>query len=310
VLAPIIKQNPPDDLSEFWKKSISELKSVSQRIEVLETISFQPGGVQVQFSFRGYKNQLLYGYYLMHEHKELQPTVVFYHGFGYHGGKIKEHMHWFNEGYAVVTYDFRGQGGKSRDDFPYENQSEHLMTNGIENKDAYYLKHTVLDSYQFYQVAKALHFVDQNQMILDGFSQGGGIVLILAAFLKPLCICADVPSYSYFYGRYLTGNGSVLAIKEYVVKNQLNENDILKQLSYFDLIHLAPFIKSPVIISVGLKDMVCPAAYFEPTYEQIKSKKIIYSYPDSGHEGGGKIHEDRKLSWVKEIISEHKGTTQ
>jgi cephalosporin-C deacetylase len=310
MLVPIIDETPPVDLDDFWKKSILELESIDPSIEVLETTSFTPGGIQVHFSFRGYKNQLLYGYYLMHEQKISQTTVVFYHGFNYHGGKIKEHLHWFNQGYAVITYDFRGQGGKSKDDFIYENGNELLMIKGVMNKEGYYLKHTILDSYQLYRVALSLHFVNPSEIIIDGFSQGGGIALIVSAFCKPVCICADVPSYSYFHGRYLTENGSVKMIKEYVIKHQLDEKHVLKQLAYFDLIHLSKKITSPVIVSVGLKDDICPAAYLMPSYDQIKTKKIVYSYPDQGHEGGGKIHELRKLSWVKEIISEHKGTTQ
>jgi len=310
MLIKYIPQSPPHDIDSFWEKALEELESIHPSFEILETNSFQPGGIQVHFSFRGYKNQLLFGYYLMHEQIKNQTTVVFYHGYTYHGGKIKEHLHWFNQGYAVITYDFRGQGGKSKDDFVYGNPHEILMIRGVLNKDEYYLKHAILDSYQLYRIAKSLYFVNPEQIIIDGFSQGGGIALLIASFTQPLCVCADVPSYSYFYGRYQTGNGSVKMIKDYVIEHQLDEKHVVEQLAYFDLIHLAKKITSPVIVSVGLKDDICPAPYLMPSYDQIKTKKILYSYPDNGHEGGGKIHEERKLSWVKEIISEHKGITQ
>ena len=52
---------------------------------------------------------------------------------------------------------------------------------------------------------------------------------------------------------------------------------------YFDPLHLAPLIQCPTLVSVGMRDDVCPATTILPVFERITAPKALHVYPDLTH---------------------------
>jgi cephalosporin-C deacetylase len=300
----------PSDFDAFWTSQIKKMKSMPQTVTWISEEHLDDVIIK-RFSCLGFTNNKIYGYVLMPTKGENFPCVVTHHGYMYHAGHYTEHLHFVEDGYMVVAYDFRGQSGSSRDDFIYHSGDHHLMTKGIKDIHEYYMMHVYMDALRIVDVARHFEKVNPKYMISHGGSQGGGVALAVAALDSQISLTlADVPSYSYLPGRLETRNGSIAEIAQWIDQGHITQENALKTLSYIDLVHHASRIQSPVIISTGGKDMICPEAYFMPTYEAILTEKSLYQYPEAGHEGGGDIHLGIKREWIKEHIREHQQLDQ
>lgn len=304
-LTPIKK---PDDFDRFWQHAKQELNHIPFRYHVMNTLNIENMDLVQQFSYQGAKNEMIYGMELIHDGAP-RPTMIFFHGYGWHKGEPTDYLDYYQIGYNVVSLDIRGQKGLTKDRYPYHSGDQRLMTRGMMNPEEYYLKHVYQDSLQLIRLVKTLPYVDPRHIILNGGSQGGGIVIALAALEDVSYVFADVPSYTHFKGRLMGKHGSVREIADYITEHHLDQDNILANLQYFDNIHFAPMIKAPIFASVGLKDQICPAEFFEIAYDTITAKKAIFRYPEGGHEGGGAVHHQLKLKQAKEYYDEYERIT-
>jgi cephalosporin-C deacetylase len=62
------------------------------------------------------------------------------------------------------------------------------------------------------------------------------------------------------------------------------EAEILTQLGYIDVQHLAPRIEAEVMMAIGLVDKICPPSTQYAAFNKIRSKKRAVLFPDYGHE--------------------------
>ncbi len=293
----------PEQFDAFWRHAKDELREIPFAFDVYHTKQTLAIDEIGDFSYRGAKKEKIHGFYLRHKDGK-KPTMLTFHGYGWHKGSPEDYLDWYQLGINVFAIDIRGQRGQTMDRFPYPEGDHRLMTRGLGYPEHYYLKHVYQDGLQLIELVKTLDFVDSKHIILHGGSQGGGIVLALAGLMNVAYTFADVPSYSFLKGRLATKNGSVREIADYIEEKKLNRDHILKSLSYFDLLHFAPRITCPIYCSVGLKDDICPAIYFIPAYERVKTDKQLIEYPLAGHEGGSDIHHVKKLSVLREWLSQ------
>lgn len=311
MLMPIVNLEKPQDFESFWQQKIEKLNLIPLNLEWISVESLTDSVIMKRFSCQGFTGNRLFGYVLSKMDGKNLPCVVTHHGYMYHAGQPHEHMPFIEDGYVVIAYDFRGQSGLSTDDFKYQTGHSKLMTKGIHDPNQYYMVHVYMDALRIVDVARHLENVDPQKLMIHGGSQGGGVALAVAALDSNVYLTlADVPSYSYLPGRLETRNGSIAEIAQYIDEGHITKEQALKTLSYIDLVHHAKNIKSPVIASTGGKDMICPEAYFMPTYQFIPTEKSLYQYPEAGHEGGGNTHLEIKRNWIKEHIREHQQLNQ
>lgn len=291
----------PEQFDAFWRHAKDELRQIPFGYQLYKRYAKEGIDEIGEFSYFGAKNERIFGFYLKHQ-SEKRPTILMFHGYGWHKGSPEDYDDWYKLGVNVFAIDIRGQKGLTKDVYPYSEGDHRLMTRGLLHKEHYYLKHVYQDGIQLIDLVKSLDFVDAEKIILHGASQGGGIACALAGLKEVFLTFADVPSYSYFEGRIQTRNGSVREIADFIHEKKLDQKKVLDQLAYFDLIHFAPSIKAPIIASVGLKDDICPAIYFMPAYHLINTEKKLYEYPNAGHEGGSQVHHLIKLNILKERL--------
>ena len=288
----------------FWKQSLEELNDIPYTFDVYKETSDEAINNIGYFSYRGAKHEKIYGFYLKHDQTK-RPTILMFHGYQWHKGEPKDYLDWYRLGLNVFAIDIRGQKGQTKDQFKYPNGDHRLMTRGLGYPHVYYLKHVVQDGLQLMNLVKTLPFVDQHRLILHGASQGGGLVFMLASLMKVSFVYADVPSYSHFEGRMEDKTGSVKEIAQYVSEHHLDKKTILNSLRYFDLMQFAPYLRTPLMSSVGLKDDICPAKDYMFAYNTITAPKMIYEYPMGGHEGGASVHHAIKLKHLQTWLLEN-----
>lgn len=114
---------------------------------------------------------------------------------------------------------------------------------------------------------------------------------------------ADVPSNCWFEKRLFDEAGGVGEMVGFLKNFPDRIPLVLKNLSYFDNLNLAQRITCPVLVSCGLRDPICPPQNVYAAYNRIPDgKKRIAAYPFCKHEGGGWVHNDVKLAFIREYF--------
>ena len=75
-------------------------------------------------------------------------------------------------------------------------------------------------------------------------------------------------------------------------------DNIYNTLSYIDIKNLAPWVKCPTFMAIGLVDDVCPPHINFAAFNQITSPKSYVVYPNAGH-GLPSEYTVLKYKWIK-----------
>lgn len=207
---------------------------------------------------------------------------------GYMGERSNsyQHAHWLLMGIAVLSIDVRGQGRDSGNDLGSNHGiSRGWITEGLLDLERCYYKAVAVD------LLRGLHWLRQQPEInkakigVIGASQGGGLASLLAALDTELALLvADIPNMCHLDYGILHSTGSLNEVAEFCRRRPELLDQVLHNLSYFDLLHMADRIQLPVLMSVGLKDTVCTPEQIFPFYNCISSRnKQLEVYPFSGH---------------------------
>ena len=94
--------------------------------------------------------------------------------------------------------------------------------------------------------------------------------------------------------------GGGAGIADYLEEFPERTETVRRNLSYFDNINLAPQITCPVLVSCGMQDTICPPECTYAAYNKIRTVKEMAIYPQAGHEGGGPVHLERKLAFLRQ----------
>lgn len=159
------------------------------------------------------------------------------------------------------------------------------ITQGILEAEKSYYRAVAIDSLRAVQCALEQPEVDGERVFVFGGSQGGGLTLLLTALEKRIrAAVAHVPNLCHMDLGLLQSVSSLSEAAEFVTRYPEHLADVLRTLSYFDIVNLGHRIQQPVHVTVGLKDTTClPEAIFA-AYNRIESAhKSIEVHPFMGH---------------------------
>jgi len=137
-----------------------------------------------------------------------------------------------------------------------------------------------------------------------GISQGGGLSLAVAALdARPQLAMPEVPYLCHFRRALaMAQTGPYLEFAEYLKHDPAEEDNLFRTLSYFDGMNLAPRIRCPVLMSVGLQDIICPPSTVFATFNHLGSAvKELAVYPYHGHEAV-EAHWQDKIRWARRYL--------
>ncbi len=296
------------DFDEFWKKTIQQTKAVPLRAEKI-LIDYHSNHIKVyDISYNGMDDTRINGWFIVPTFvkKDKYPCLIHYHGFSGSRGEPSEFMHWIMMGFAVLSVDCRDQGGKTGNCASYtQGFALNNASRGIHSNFEYYYRSVYMDSVKAIDFAIEQEEVDASKIVLEGASQGGALAMAVSALDdRPTLAMVDVPSNSNIVSRIEGYHGAFSSVTEYLKKYPLETDSVMDTLSYFDTMNMADKIKCRVLASVALKDEICPAQMYFATYNRICSEKDIVIYPFNGHEGGGAVHTEVKLGYLKKHFSD------
>jgi cephalosporin-C deacetylase len=306
----LFSYHPPltkrEDFDKFWKQTLEETKARDIKSERV-ICDYPSSHVNVySISYNGFDDTRIHGWFIVPEFASegKLPCLIHYHGFTGNAGRPGDFMHWITMGVCVLSVDCRAQSGRTGDAAAYSSGStQSVVCKGILDKNEYYYRLVYMDCVKAIDFACLQEEVDPQRIIIEGGSQGGALGMAVCALDdRPWLAMVDVPSNSNIEIRVEGRHGSYAAVTDYLKIYPRQVEKVFDTLSYFDTMNMAENIKCKVLASVALKDDVCPAKMYFATYNRINAPKDIRIYPFNGHEGGGSLHEEVKLGFIRENL--------
>jgi len=297
------------DFDSFWEQNLALSKGIALNAEFVELEDSLPGARVYDVAFDGADGVRVRGWYMapLTQTKPLPAVVQF---IGYTGGRDYPHAlsaHVLN-GFCAFIMDSRGMGGNTglRLDTSHGAQSG-FITHGILEKDEYFYRHFYLDTVRAVEVVAAREEVDASKICAIGGSQGGALSIACASLSdKVVAMAPDVPWLSHFKRSVDLAVGPYEEITNFLKRFPQHVDRAFDTLSYFDNMNLVTRTQvKDVYYSVGLWDAICPPSTVYASYNHVPSgiEKSIEIYPYNGHEGGGNLHQQRKLKWLRDILA-------
>ena len=300
---PLTKQ---PDFDTFWEETLAAAAKIPLD-PALELTNYPARRVKVyQVFYDSWDGARITGWYLVPtDIKGPLPTLVYYHGYTGWTGEPHTHLPWALQGYAVLAVDIRGQAGRSDDTTPYPGgHVRGWMTVGTRSPHTYYYRGAYIDCVRALDFLETRDEVDMQRVGIMGISQGGGLTLAVAGLdSRPKLAMPEIPFLCHFRrGVDMAATDPYLEIAEYLKRFPKEEANIFRTLSYFDCMNLAPRVRCPVLMNVGLIDTCCPPSTIYATFNHLGSAvKEMSVYPYHKHEIIDAHWED-KIRWVNRYL--------
>lgn len=302
------EQTTPSDFDAFWDGLCSESANIPLNANFTQIDDILPLANVYDVAFDGADGVRVKGWFLTPKDVTTPlPTVVQF--IGYSGGREYPHAlapHVLN-GFCAFIMDSRGQGGNTgqRLDTSHGGQRG-FITHGILDKNEYYYKNFYLDTIRAVEAVCGRDEVDENRIATIGGSQGGALTIACAALSPRVKVMApDVPWLSHFRRSVDLAVGPYEEITDFMRRFPDRIEDAFATLAYFDNMNLVSRVKvSHAYYSVGMWDDICPPSTVFASYNWLPDavEKAIEVYPYNRHEGGGNLHQSRKLKWLRDVL--------
>lgn len=236
------------------------------------------------------------------------PVLLRFHGYPGRTRSWLENCVFAGLGFATITMDNPGQGGRSQDvgGFCGPTVAGHVVTGLAGDPSNLYYVRLHQNIRILCRVVRALEGLDTQRVYVYGDSQGGGVGLatcalnadfirraailypFLSDFQKTYELGSDQVAYEglRYYARWFDADGSQASSNFY-------------KLGYIDSLSFAHMVRCSVLFGTGLVDDICPVETQYAVYNNLHCDKKHLLFPEFGHEEIPAF-DDAALSWFVE----------
>ena len=282
----------PDGFMDFWKNNIKEasefpLKYTKEKAEEYCTEKIDCYLIKLQLNNRG---QAVYGYlfYPKNAKPGSCPVVLSPPGAGIK--TIKEplrHKYYAEEGFIRLEFEIHGLNPTmSEEQFKeisnaFNGKENGYLTNGLDNKDNYYMKRVYLSCLRCIDLLTSLPEWDGKNVIVQGGSQGGALAMITAGLDKRVTACVvNHPALSDMAG-YMAGRAG--GYPHFFRTKGMETKEKLETMSYYDVVNFARMIKADTFMTWGFNDNTCPPTTSYAVYNTLECSKEALITPINEH---------------------------
>lgn len=300
----------PDGFMDFWKNNIKEasefpLKYTKEKAEEYCTEKIDCYLIKLQLNNRG---QAVYGYlfYPKNAKPESCPVVLSPPGAGIK--TIKEplrHKYYAEEGFIRLEFEIHGLNPTmSEEQFKeisnaFNGKENGYLTNGLDNKDNYYMKRVYLSCLRCIDMLTSLPEWDGKNVIVQGGSQGGALAMITAGLDKRVTACVvNHPALSDMAG-YMAGRAG--GYPHFFRTRGMDTKEKLETMSYYDVVNFARLIKADTFMTWGFNDNTCPPTTSYAVYNTLECNKEALITPINEHWTSEET-ERGHLEWIKKHL--------
>lgn len=300
----------PDGFMDFWKNNIKEasefpLKYTKEKAEEYCTEKIDCYLIKLQLNNRG---QAVYGYlfYPKNAKPGSCPVVLSPPGAGIK--TIKEplrHKYYAEEGFIRLEFEIHGLNPTmSEEQFKeisnaFNGKENGYLTNGLDNKDNYYMKRVYLSCLRCIDLLTSLPEWDGKNVIVQGGSQGGALAMITAGLDKRVTACVvNHPALSDMAG-YMAGRAG--GYPHFFRTKGMDTKEKLETMSYYDVVNFARLIKADTFMTWGFNDNTCPPTTSYAVYNTLECNKEALITPINEHWTSEET-ERGHLEWIKKHL--------
>lgn len=265
------------DFKEFWDKARAELATVAPQY-TLKEIPEKSGKKRkiYEVTMHSLGDEVIKGEIAIPVKKGKYPAQIFYQGYGSKPWMVgaDDRPDWIE-----LCISSRGQFMSEPD-----NHFGDWIRYNLANPDEYYYRGAFMDCIRAIDFIYQLDKTDTRNIFAEGGSQGGAYTLAAAALDNRLTAIAPyIPFLSDYPDYFNIVNWPAAPVKEEAQIQGLSDEQLYRNLSYFDIKNLARWITCPVLMGVGLQDPTCPPHTNFSGYNLITSPKEFVIYPLKGH---------------------------
>ena len=280
------------DFKTFWDRTLAELEKVKPRFRMIPIPDKSTPSLDVfEVHMHSLGNVRVRGWFEVP--RKPVPHPVFLRVPWY--GQNMRPMGLGLDDMIVFSFNVRGHGN-SQDDV--KGKPGNYWIRGLDDKDGYYYQGAYMDCIRAVDFLCSRKEVDAARIAVGGSSQGGGLSFATAALDPRISLCVpDIPFLADWEKYFKTTHWPEMN-KWIAAKESRTWESTLKTLSYFDAMNLAPSIKCPVFMGVGLQDGICPPSTNFAPFNYLKGPREYRVYPRARH-GLGKVHRQLALDWIR-----------
>ncbi|MDX2197308.1 MAG: acetylxylan esterase [Cytophagales bacterium] len=271
------------DFADYWNRAKKELAAVAPQYNIIIVDSLSKGNKNMYVvEMRSLGNVLVRAWYSVPKKQGKYPALLHVQGYSSYL-KLTDKYHYQSDDMIVMGLNIRGHGFSKDNINPgFPGYLQHQ----INDKEMYIYRGAYMDCRRALDFLFSRNEVDTTRVGVEGGSQGGALSIATAA-LNPerIKVCVPgVPFLSDFKDYFVVGNWPAYEFKKLVETDKASTWDkVYHTLSYIDIKNLAPWVKCPVLMGVGLKDDICPPHINFAMYNNLSVPKQYVIYPHAGH---------------------------
>lgn len=293
VLSPV---DARPDFDAFWEKSLADLALVKPDFRMTLIPERSTGAKNIyHVEMMSYLHTKIEGYYAAPKAAGRYPAIAVYMGYG--SDAYFPHSDG-NPGFCEFILSVRGQGIQK----PVSVYGKWINW-GLAAKETYYYRGAFLDLVRAIDFLVSRPEVDADKIVAEGGSQGGAFTLAACALDPRIKAAAPtIPFLSDYRDYFEIVHWPASDVAEYVNNTpHADWEKVYEVLSYFDIKNLAPRIKCPVYMAVGLQDEVCPPHTNFAGFNNIAAPKKWVIYRDQAHSTPATWYEER-MKFFRSVI--------
>ena len=297
----------PADFYSFWKETKAQLAAIAPRYRVTEDDSLEAKHKYHKIyavEMKSFGNVTIHGWLTVPRIGKNYPVMIKLPGY------MTELLPFTDENYAIFSLNLRGN--YQRADSVKYTIPEYNLT-GLDSKEQYIYRAIYMDCIRgvdFIMSEGEKYRLNPEKLMADGGSQGGCLVIALAGLDSRIKLATlQLPIYANFNEAMkivITHPYSMGALAYFYEYKRLHPGYDLSRVNklwrYFDPVKFAPQIHCPVMIGVGLLDLMAPPACSYALFNSLAStEKEIHSIPEKSHEVTNDYLEYQRL-WAMEKL--------
>lgn len=285
----------PADFDAFWDGKIAEMAKVPLDAQI-ETPDPQPAaGVRyAKFSLAVNDTQRVRGQMAWPDKNGKYPALVIFQWAGVYPlqpGTVTGNA---QRGWLAVNVMPHDLPIGEPEAFYEQRKNGELKEYGLigrDNRETSYFLRMFLGARRVLDFVKTLPEWDGQTLVVHGTSKGGAQAIVAAALGEGVtAVVINVPAMC-DQNAPSAGRGAAYPYWTAKPPGDLDPAKISEAANYYDVVHFAPRVKVPVLVSAGLRDQSCPPHGIAAMANALGGVKELIFLPGANHQGDGGTHE-------------------
>ena len=274
---------PPADVAGYWARAKRDLAAVPPAFRLVEEPALSTPLQRVHTAeMRSLDGVTLRAWYVVPTSPGPHPVTV--HVPGYSAAMRPE---WFlgDSDMIHLGLDIRGHG-RSADVFNPGFGTPGLVGHHLLDPESYVYRQAFMDCGRALEFLATRPEVDQARIAVEGGSQGGGLAVATAALYPDrIALCAvGVPFLGGFEDHIRVRTVYREELATYLkLAGHSDWSEVERTMRLIDTQNLAPLIRCPVMMTVGLFDDDCPPRIGFAVFNRLTCPRTFTIRPDSAH---------------------------